>query len=468
MKERSTLGKDSFHHSRYLTAVAVTAAAVALLAGGASASLATPAVAVGRPSAGTNMSSFCAPGQSVTLTAWSHDPNYKAEFTQELGAWAKLEGLKCKISISTTILPGSSIYTKELSSMAAHSSLPNIIDYSTQIFAGPLYSGIMQATLVPMNSYMTAAALKDTLETAPYTVNGTIYGLPDGFSPTVYYYQPGIFAKYGLPQPSNSWTWAQFAKVGAALAKHGVAMSPACQDLGCYEFYALFGEDGGQLYNNDGQFVLNKAPNAGIFEQTVNFIDQQVQDGAFQVETSSEFYAPPMFKQYESGTVAGVLAPAWYAPYELQDVAGMMKGKWSVVELPAAPSSSYRSDLVGNTGFAVVKATANYQLAASFLAYSCATPQGQIKDYQISGYVPNYVPVLQSPAFTASKDPYFLGPTPASVYGAAALKLEPYYVGQNEAQVLQVLGTSLTSNYAGKLTPAAIITKLAAVASVGA
>ncbi|HWG85875.1 MAG TPA: extracellular solute-binding protein [Deinococcales bacterium] len=47
--------------------------------------------------------------------------------------------------------------------------------------------------------------------------DGAIYGLPDGFTPMVIYYNPEVFAKYKVPVPKADWTWNDLVRTAQLL-----------------------------------------------------------------------------------------------------------------------------------------------------------------------------------------------------------------------------------------------------------
>ncbi len=46
---------------------------------------------------------------------------------------------------------------------------------------------------------------------------GKLYGVPDGFTPMVVYYNPAVFKKAGVPAPKTSWSWNDWLKTAQRL-----------------------------------------------------------------------------------------------------------------------------------------------------------------------------------------------------------------------------------------------------------
>jgi multiple sugar transport system substrate-binding protein len=100
---------------------------------------------------------------------------------------------------------------------------------------------------------------------------GTLYGLPIGFSTHAIYYNKDLFDKAGVPYPQEGWTWEEFRASAEKLT------DPANNQFGCvlesapdpYDWQAYFWSNGGSFISEDGkeiEGILNSDANAEVLD----------------------------------------------------------------------------------------------------------------------------------------------------------------------------------------------------------
>ena len=100
---------------------------------------------------------------------------------------------------------------------------------------------------------------------------GTLYGLPIGFSTHAIYYNKDLFDAAGVAYPQEGWTWEEFRATAEQLT------DAANNQFGCvleaapdpYDWQAYFWSNGGTLVSSDGKAiegVLNSPENAEVLD----------------------------------------------------------------------------------------------------------------------------------------------------------------------------------------------------------
>ncbi len=109
---------------------------------------------------------------------------------------------------------------------------------------------------------------------------GTLYGLPIGFSTHAIYYNKDLFDAAGVEYPKEGWTWDDFRAMAekltdAANNQYGCVLESAPDP---YDWQAYFWSNGGTLISEDGTAidgVMNSEANA----QVLDFLGAMVKDG---------------------------------------------------------------------------------------------------------------------------------------------------------------------------------------------
>lgn len=109
---------------------------------------------------------------------------------------------------------------------------------------------------------------------------GTLYGLPIGFSTHAIYYNKDLFDAAGVEYPKEGWTWDDFRATAEKLT------DAANNQFGCvleaapdpYDWQAYFWSNGGTLISEDGKTIdgyMNSEANA----QVLDMLGGMVKDG---------------------------------------------------------------------------------------------------------------------------------------------------------------------------------------------
>ncbi|NIY62284.1 hypothetical protein SMALB_0189 [Streptomyces malaysiensis] len=133
-------------------------------------------------------------------------------------------GLKVSNNVVPVTMWGD--YVSKLAVQMASGHSPDLLNLGME---GTRLS-VERSMLAPLDSRVqgSAAAFRDRVNDLPkalvdaYTIDGTLYAVPNGWQTMVVYCNPEIFRARGVELPSQDWTWEDFLSTARRLTGHGV------------------------------------------------------------------------------------------------------------------------------------------------------------------------------------------------------------------------------------------------------
>lgn len=185
----------------------------------------------------------------ITYALW--DESQKPFFDQIV---TKFEEANADIDVEVQLTPWSDYWTKLDAAMGAGSAA-DVFWMNTFL---PKY--VNAGVLEPLDSYIQAAGLDMNGYVAvirnAYNMNGVQYAMPKGMDTVQVFYNKAIFAKYGVDEPKDGWTWADMVATGTklkeAIAAAGGSEYPLVMELDPQPSYFNFiVQDGGFIISDD-------------------------------------------------------------------------------------------------------------------------------------------------------------------------------------------------------------------------
>jgi len=170
------------------------------------------------------------------------------------------------IEVRIVWAPGSEYNTK-LKTLAAAHELPDLF------FAGDVWLSYLR----PLMRDLTPLVRRDAEATglddffpavrSAMQLDGRTFIMPETINLSLLYYNRGLFAQAGLPEPSESWTWDDLVRAGRALTRPAAPGRPAV--WGCSRVEGWWGEwliyvrqAGGRMFTPDGRRCILDSPEA--------------------------------------------------------------------------------------------------------------------------------------------------------------------------------------------------------------
>lgn len=202
---------------------------------------------------GTSNTAKNTKGEKTKLTFALWDENQKPVFDQII---QKFESANPDISVDVQLTPWADYWTKLDAAMGAGNAA-DVFWMNTYL---PKYAdaGVVE----PLDQYIQKdkVNLDDYVSviTKLYNYKGKQYGMPVGMDTVQVFYNKAIFAKYGVTEPKDGWTWDDMVKIGGQL-RDKIKQSkgseyPVVMELDAQPSYFNFiKQDGGYVISDDGK-----------------------------------------------------------------------------------------------------------------------------------------------------------------------------------------------------------------------
>ncbi|MBL8058676.1 MAG: ABC transporter substrate-binding protein [Anaerolineales bacterium] len=267
-----------------------------------------------------------------------------------------------------------------------------------------------------------------------FTFDGKVYGIPKDFNTLGLFYNKDLFAKAGLAEPTDSWTWDDLKAAAEKLTDtsnqdlpvYGLGV-PA--DGGRFPIFAF--QNGGALMNADyTDTTLDSEPVLGAADFYTGF--KADGSGALPGDVGEGWQGTAFGK----GQFAMVYEGGWLIPY-LRDQ--FPSTKYGVVLPPAGPGG--KGNLIFTVAWGLTQNTKNPDAAWKVVEFlTNAASQQQVLE---SGFA--------LPTRVALKDSDYLKNNPASSAifrgSLAGENAQPFFFGPVSSDVIDQMGKALESMY---------------------
>lgn len=260
----------------------------------------------------------------VRLSGWASSPSETA----------LLESLLYKFSVENPDIvvkyePITGDFWQAIKTSVAAGTEPDI--YYMDIFQFPFFA--QQGVLAPLDDYMAKDGVKKdefipTLMDA-FTYEGKIYGIPKDFNTLGLFYNKDLFAKAGLTEPTDDWTWNDLQAAAEKLSDpaNNVYGFGVPADAGRFPVFVF--QNGGQVMNADFSDTLLDSPEAiAAARFYTDFRAKKI--GAIPSDVGEGWQGTAFGK----GNFAMVYEGGWLIPYLAQQFPNTQYG---VVTPPAGP-----------------------------------------------------------------------------------------------------------------------------------
>jgi multiple sugar transport system substrate-binding protein len=341
-------------------------------------------------------------GKGGTITVWAWEPTLKQVV-------ADFEAKYPKVHVNLVNAgTGDKQYTALQNAVQAGSGGPDV----AQIEYYALGQFALGKSVQDLSKYG-AASLSGSYSPGPWNsvnVGGGVYALPMDSGPMALFYNKKVFDKYQLTVPA---TWAQYLDDAKKLhaANPNAYITNDTGDAGFTT--SLIWQAGGHPYKVDGTKVSVDFTDAGSTAFTSTW--QQLVAGKLVAPVNS--WSDQWYKGLGDGTIATLATGAWMPANFVSGVPGA-SGNWRVAPLPQWQAGQSASAENGGSSLAVMKASANQDLAYGFIQF--ANAGAGVQDRIKGGAFPATTADLNSPAFLNTAFPYFGGQQADQIFAQSA------------------------------------------------
>jgi multiple sugar transport system substrate-binding protein len=270
---------------------------------------------------------------------------------QEVEAWQYDAALVTKkypnihVKFETTTFAN---YWTKLESEAASGTMPDIISLQSQHTPGFANNFLPLGSYIKQNNFDISAF--DPVIVKGLTYQNEVRALPYDFGPLVIFYNKDMFKKYGVPEPTNNWTYAQFLADAQKISKgndHGFLANPSID--GVLPFVL---SSGGQYLTSDGKLNLNNPQFASAFQEYASLAYQYHVSPTLSVTDSTNASS-----LWASGNAAMIVD----GPWDLINYKTTAKFSFGIAPIPAM--SNGQVSIVAGSGFGISNTTKNADAA---------------------------------------------------------------------------------------------------------
>lgn len=267
-----------------------------------------------------------------------------------------------------------------------------------------------------------------------------VYSIPWDMGPCAVFYKRWIFERYDI-DPDSIETWDDFIKAGLKIreASGGRTAMMALAMGGLHEFFQiLMQQNGGGIFNEAGEIILNSSENAEALEIIRKLVDARITVPAA---------GPELLTSFGIDNIATYPHAVWFMNQIKDNTSEERVGQWGVFRLPAFHPGGLRASNLGGSVLVIPDQSGSALAAWRFVEFANCTVEGQVTQYREKGLFPAFLPALEHSYFD-EPDPFFGGQTIHRLFATDLDRIPPIVRTRdwNEAErmLAQTLSTWLT------------------------
>ncbi len=214
-----------------------------------------------KKSADTNKSAEVPAAEPITLKFMQYTASGSQEETLN-DMIAEFERQNKDIKIQVEVLAYADYFTKLGTVLSSESSTPDIFELGYENVITYASKGVLKDLndSIAKDKDFNPGAFKKLAYDA-FNYKGKQYGVPEGYSAVVLYYNKTLFDAKGVTYPDASWTWKEELEAAKKLtdAKNGIWGTYA--PIQFYEFYKTIAQNGGGVWGADGSVTIDSKAN---------------------------------------------------------------------------------------------------------------------------------------------------------------------------------------------------------------
>ena len=349
------------------------------------------------------MCSALAEDEPIKLTLWTFQELHTQLYKEMLETW-NANPDNPKLDIDMQVYPYDDMHSKLTLALQSGEGAPDIVDIEINQFANYLKGDIQLADINDI-----VEPIKDKLVMSRfnnYAKDGKYYGIDHHIGATIMFYNTEILEAAGINYQDIK-TWEDYHEAGkVVLEKTG---KPMCtwESADCWSIYPLVNQHGGDWLTPEGEVRMDEpvVVNTLAFmksmldDGTINtlaFMKSMLDDGTAVPCPGGNHHSEEYYGAMGGGAYASVSMPFWYLN-RFTDYMPDLSGKMKVAPMPLWPDGGHKSAQMGGTGTAVVKTSANVDIAKQWLAYATLSFEGCVKTWTILGFDPIMTDVYGAP-----------------------------------------------------------------------
>jgi len=383
----------------------------------------------------------------VELSAWTHDQLYLDYFTSRLEEWEAAHP-DITFTYDFTVIPNSA--EAFLQGLSAGEELPDLLGIEQGGFPNFMKNGVIASNFLDITDRV--GDRRDEYAEGRwsiYSYEGRLFALESSLTASVMYYQPAIFEEHGIEVPT---TWEEMLAAGDILGPEGISLSVATNNGNLFQM--LLNQRDGQIFDEQGNFVLGDEPNRSLAIEVADFLQRAVANGTLFVVLGDDMWSGATLPTaYREGRLASIVMPDWWSTCCLQPGVEDMAGQWRVAAPPRWEGGGYGTLVWGGTGWAVNSQSPDAEIGWQFLEFMYMGVESQVQRFEQINMFPNMLEAAADPRVTSLTDPFYGDQAIGEIYAELAPEVPVWYQGEFRSNFLQSAADNLPLLFDGTMTP---------------
>ncbi|KAB3526223.1 ABC transporter substrate-binding protein [Alkaliphilus serpentinus] len=214
------------------------------------------------------------------------------------------------IKVEYEVLAWADYYTK-LNAAIAGNAAPDVFEVGYENFATYAAKDVikdMNSAIANDGEFKENVFKKLAYDAFKY--NGKQYGLPEGYSAVVLFYNKDLFDKNSVAYPNESWTWKEELEAAQKLTDEKNGIWGTYAPFQFWEFYKTIAQNGGSIWSSDNKSVtINSQANIDALQW---MIDKSLKYGVSPKLNDDTFSQPDAdLNAFKDGKLAMLRTGIW-------------------------------------------------------------------------------------------------------------------------------------------------------------
>lgn len=207
----------------------------------------------------------------ITYFSFSATPTYEAELEQMVEAF---EEENPNIKVNTELNAFDDYFTK-LQTRIAGGNAPDVFELNYENFVSYASKGTLAdlTSFIEEDEEFNPEQLNEEAFKA-YQYDGKQYGMVESFSNVVTFYNKDLFDEAGLDYPTADWTWEDELEAAKKLTDSENNVWGTYAPVTMNEFYKVAAQNGGQIFDEDGNSTINTPENLETLKYMVENVTE--------------------------------------------------------------------------------------------------------------------------------------------------------------------------------------------------
>ena len=172
------------------------------------------------------------------------------------------------IKVKVEVVAFADYFTKLNTAISAGNGAPDVFELGYENFVTYAAKGVlrnMNDVISRDKSFKPEVFKKLAYDAFKY--QNKQYGVPEGFSAVVMFYNKDLFDKAKVEYPNSSWTWKEELAAAQKLTDTQNGIWGTYAPIQCWEFYKTIAQNGGSIWSTDNKKVtINSKQNVEAFQ----------------------------------------------------------------------------------------------------------------------------------------------------------------------------------------------------------